>query len=109
MVGMARRSGAALAGFEKVCTALVSADVELLVEASDGVRIEKIRRLAVGVTILAPWTANQLGAPFGRDRVVHLAITSRRIAQSIKRDVGRRKGLLSEQTEDNVLLELQES
>ena len=111
MMGMARRSGAALAGFEKVCAALVSPDVALLVQASDsaGVGIEKIRRLAVGVTTLAPWTANQLGAPFGRDRVVHLVITSSRIAQSIIRDVRRRKRLLSEHTAANVLLELQES
>jgi ribosomal protein L7Ae-like RNA K-turn-binding protein len=36
LIGLARRSGAAVAGFEKVRAALAAGDVALLVAASDG-------------------------------------------------------------------------
>ena len=111
LIAMARRSGAAVAGFEWVRQAIASGNVALLIEATDGARDgrEKIGRLATGTKTLSHWTAEKLGGPFGRDRAVHVAITSRGLADRLDRDGRRLKGLQSDGANEGARLELQES
>ena len=111
LIALARRSGAAVAGFAKVCQALDAGDVAVLVEASDGAADgrEKIARKAVGIETLSHWTSDQLGGPFGRDRAVHAAILSKGLADRLVRDGRRLKGLRIEGADDGARLELQES
>jgi len=111
LIGLARRSGAAVAGFEKVRAALDAGDVALLIEASDGADDgrEKLARRAVGVETLSLWTADQLGAPFGRDRAVHAAIFAGGLADRLSREAQRCAGIQSEGADIGAHLELQES
>ena len=111
LIGLARRSGAAIAGFEKVRVALRSGDVALLITASDGADDgrEKLARRATGIETLSLWTASQLGAPFGRDRCVHAAILASGLAGRLSREARRCAGIQSEGTEIGAKLELQES
>ena len=111
IIGLARRSGAAVAGFEKVREALGSGNAALLIEATDGADDgrEKLARRASGVETLSQWTANELGAPFGRDRVVHAAILANGLADRLLREARRREGMQSEDAGAGVRLELQES
>ena len=111
LIALARRSGAAVAGFAKVCQALDAGDVAVLIEASDGAADgrEKIVRKAAEIETLSHWTSDQLGGPFGRDRAVHVAILSKGLADRLVRDGRRLRGLRSKGADDGARLELQES
>ncbi len=111
MIALARRSGSAVAGFEKVREALEMGDVSVLVEATDGAddSREKIGRKAAGLETLSLWTADQMGGPFGRDRVVHVAILSGGIAKRLIREGRRLESLLRERVSTGARMELQES
>ena len=111
LIGLARRSGVAVGGFEKVREALASGRAALLVEASDGAGDgrEKLGRIAAGTETVSLWTADQLGVPFGRHRVVHAAILASGLADRLRRDAKRRFGLEIEDAGNGVALELQES
>ena len=77
-VSMARKAGRAVCGLEKVKSALVSGEADVLLQASDG----SVR----GKTALRPpngeesWiqglSGGELGLAFGRDNVIHAAILS---------------------------------
>ena len=88
LIALARRSGAAVAGFAKVRQALDAGDVAVLIEASDGAADgrEKIVRKAAEIETLSHWTSDQLGGPFGRDQAVHVAILSKGLADRLVRD-----------------------
>ena len=111
LIGLARRSGVAVAGFEKVRAALESGDVALLIEASDGADDgrEKLARRAIGVETLSLWTADRLGVPFGRDRVVHATIFAGGLADRLSKEALRCAGIQSEGSDIGTQLELQES
>lgn len=110
-IGLARRSGQAVAGFEKVRAAVAGGTVALLLEASDGAADgrEKIARMAPESVTLSHWTAAQLGGPFGRDEVVHAAILAGGIADRLLRDARRLEGMRYDGAGTGVGLELQES
>ena len=111
LIGLARRSGAAVAGFEKVRAALDAGDAALLIEATDGADDgrEKLARRAAGIETLSMWTADQLGVPFGRDRVVHAAILANGLSDRLVREAKRCEGMQSEGAGFGAGLELQES
>ena len=111
LIGLARRSGAAVAGFEKVRAALDAGDATLLIEATDGADDgrEKLARRASGVKTLSMWTADQLGVPFGRDRVVHAALRANGLADRLVREAQRCEGIQIEGAGFGAGLELQES
>lgn len=75
-LGLARRAGCAVGGFEKVREALRAGNAALLVEASDAAEDgrRKICGLARGLPIAIVVTAAELGAAFGRDHLVHAAV-----------------------------------
>ena len=110
-IGLARRSGQAVAGFEKVRGALKDGNVAVLLEASDGAADgrEKLARLPFGGPTLSLWTAEALGAPFGRDRAVHAAVFAGGLAERLVRDAARLKAVRETRAEDGAQLVLQES
>jgi len=84
LLGLARKSGQLVAGFEKVEAALRSGKVRVLVAASDGAADGrgKLARLAgSGVEICAPLTAAELAQALGREHAVHAAIKAGGIAE----------------------------
>lgn len=84
LLGLARKSGQLVAGFEKVEAALRSGKVRVLVAASDGAADGrgKLARLAgSGVEICAPLTAAELAQALGREHAVHAAVKAGGIAE----------------------------
>ena len=111
LIALARRSGSAVTGFEKVMKALAVKNVAVLIEAIDGADDgrKKIARKAAGIDALSLWTAGQLGAPFRRDRAVHVAISSGGLAKRLIRDGRRLEGLRSKGVDADARVKLQES
>src|SRR5690348_15706739 len=77
-IGLARRSGLAVAGFEKVGEAVRAGRVGVVLAAMDGAEggRNKIRAIARGLSYAEVLTAAEMGRVFGRDHVVHVALGS---------------------------------
>lgn len=96
MIGLAKRAGAAVAGYDKVESMLRRGPVGVLVEASDGAADgrEKLRRLAPGAAVVSLFPATALAAAMGRDGiVVHIAIARGRLAERLIKASDRLAGL----------------
>jgi uncharacterized protein len=96
MIGLAKRAGAAVAGFDKVEAMLRKAPVGVLVEAIDGAADgrEKLRRLAPGAPVVSLFPAAMLAGAMGRDGiVVHVAIARGKLAQRLVAASDRLAGL----------------
>ena len=94
LIGIARRSGAAIAGFEKAREWLAADKAGLVVQAADGSAEERARfvgsRDVAQVTALS---AARLGKIFGRDRAVHVVVAPGRLAAMIGIEAGRLAGV----------------
>lgn len=75
-LGLARRAGLAVAGFEKVCETVRSGKAGLLLAALDGAETgrRKIRALGRDLPVAVVLTAAELARAFGRERAVHAAV-----------------------------------
>jgi predicted RNA-binding protein YlxR (DUF448 family)/ribosomal protein L30E len=99
LLGLARRAGAVVAGFEKVKAALRAGEVGLLVQASDAAddgrqKIQALARaLGPAVPLLQFCSAAELGAAVGREAAVHVAVAPGRFAEGLLREVRRLAGL----------------
>lgn len=93
LVGFARRSGQAVCGREAALDWLRTGKAGLLVEAADGSLPERARLVGGReVPMVAPLTAATLGAVFGRDHAVHVAIAPGRLADAIAAEAKRLAG-----------------
>ena len=82
LIGLARRAGLAVAGFEKVREAVRMGKAGLLflaLDAAEGGR-RRFRALGRGLPVAIVLTATEMGAIFGRDHVVNLAIGDGRLS-----------------------------
>ena len=96
LLGLARRSGSLVTGFEKVDVALRTGKAVLLIEAKDAGedgRAKLARHTLPGVEIWAPLTAEQLGRAIGRDYAVHVAVAPGGLANRLKAVLRRQQGL----------------
>jgi uncharacterized protein len=93
-IGLGRRAGIAVAGFEKVNKAVHAGKAALLLEASDGAERgrNKIRALGRGLPIVAVLTGAEMGAVFGRDHVVHVAMGQSRLSTRLMADAAKLAG-----------------
>jgi hypothetical protein len=84
-IGLGRRAGLAVAGFEKAREALRTGKATLLLLALDGTEggRRKIRALGRGLPAAIVLTAAEMGAIFGRDHVVNIAIGDRRLSDRL--------------------------
>ena len=101
-LGLSRRAGQAVAGYEKAREALRTGRYRLVLQASDGSPAERERflsgfgpdsKLGQGLTIIDPLPGDALGRVFGRDHVVHVAIAAGKLAESLVIEAGRLAGL----------------
>jgi hypothetical protein len=94
-LGLCRRAGQAVAGFAKAREWIEADKVGLVVEASDGSEDERRRLLsgARGVAIAWPLDAAGLGAVFGRDQAVHVAVARGRLADALMNEIERLGGV----------------
>src|SRR3954453_10764636 len=98
LIGLARRAGQAIAGFEKAREQLRSDRARLVLQAQDGSPAERARFLSgapASVRVFDPLTGAALGRVFGRDYVVHVAIAPGKLADSLAIEAGRLAGLRS--------------
>jgi predicted RNA-binding protein YlxR (DUF448 family) len=96
LVGLARRSGNAIAGFEKAREWLVSGKAGFVMQAADGSPDERARfvggrDIPVGVVL----NADELGRIFGREQAVHVAIARGGLATKMQNEVLRLAGVAS--------------
>jgi uncharacterized protein len=95
-LGLARRAGQAVAGYEKAREALRTGRYRLVLQASDGSEAERSRFLSgfgPELTIVDPLPGEALGRVFGRDYVVHVAVAPGKLAESLVVEAGRLAGL----------------
>ena len=95
LLGLTRRAGQAVCGFQKAREWLQAGRVGLVVQASDGSRDERARFLSgvKDVRVAVPLPALALGAVFGRDHVVHVAIAHGRLAEALSIETHRLSGI----------------
>ncbi len=94
LIGLARRAGQAVAGFVVAREWVSRGRAGLVIEASDGAEDGRRKLLAgASVPVVTPLTAQQLGAVFGRDHAVHVAVAAGRLADAIARDAARLAGV----------------
>jgi len=97
-IGLSRRAGDAVAGFDQVVEALKAGKVELLCEAADGAadgreRIERLaKRLAGRDLVIGCFDSGALGLAIGRAHVVHLAIRRGAAADRVAAEARRLAG-----------------
>ncbi|KPP86466.1 MAG: hypothetical protein HLUCCO07_06775 [Rhodobacteraceae bacterium HLUCCO07] len=94
LIAMARKSGAAVAGFEKVKDWLSKDVAEILLQASDGSGRGKSKlSTPMGGYFIGWLTTEELGRAFGRQTVVHAAIGAGGLAPRVVEEAARLKGL----------------
>jgi len=104
-LGLARRAGQAVAGFEKAREMVAAGRAGLVVQAADGSTSERARFLssvgggrAAKLAVIDPLPGADLGRVFGRDLAVHVAVAPGRLAESLVVDAGRLAGLTKRST-----------
>ncbi len=95
LLGLARRAGLAVMGFEKAKAALRSGRAALLLAASDGAADGrgKLRALAPDVPVYDLLDAAQIGGAFGRDHVVHAGVAAGALTERLRGELTRLAGL----------------
>ena len=96
LLGLARRAGQAMAGFEKAREWLKADRARLVLQASDGSTAERARFLSgvsSSIPILDPLPGAAMGRLFGRDFVVHVAIAPGKLGEALVTEAGRLAGL----------------
>jgi len=98
LVSLARKAGQATCGLEKTKALLVSEDAALLLQASDGsARGKSVLRPPEGKnTHIHCLSAQELGMAFGRETVIHAALTPGGIAKRVKSEAIRLAGFRSD-------------
>lgn len=104
LLGFARRSGQAIAGYEKVRAELQAGRVAVVIEAADAGAdgVSKVRALALGLAsggarrpeFVRCFDAARLGTVFGRDAVVHAVLAPGSLADGFVREAARLAGFV---------------
>jgi len=101
LLGLARRAGQAVAGFERAREHLRNSGARLVLQAKDGSAAERARFLSgapSGMKVFDPLAGQALGRVFGRDYVVHVAVAPGKLADGLAIEAGRLAGLRSRPT-----------
>ncbi len=99
LLGLARRAGQAVCGFQKAREILVAGRAGLVIEAQDGSPDEIARFLgghAAHIPVVQPLSGAELGSIFGRDHVVHVVVTKGQLAAKLTDEAARWAGLTTE-------------
>lgn len=94
LISLGRKSGEAVAGYEKVKDWLVKDYAEVLIQASDGSGRGKSKLSTPQEGSFIGWlTSDELGQAFGREVVIHVALAAGGLAPRVVEDAVRLKGL----------------
>jgi predicted RNA-binding protein YlxR (DUF448 family) len=93
-ISLARKSGAAVAGYEKVKDWLSKEEAEVLVQAVDGSGRGKSKLSTPHFGHYIGWlTADELGMAFGRQTVIHAALASGGLTKRVVEEAQRLRGV----------------
>jgi hypothetical protein len=92
LLGMSRRAGQAVSGWQAGREWLQAGRAGLLVQAVDGSPAERARFGGRDLPVVAPLTAAELGVVFGRDHAVHVVVAPGRLADAIRQEAERLAG-----------------
>lgn len=94
LIALSRKSGSAVAGFEKVKGWLADGRAKVLLQASDGSERGKGKLWTPeGGRFFGILTGSELGLAFGRESVIHGALTAGGLSRQIKAEGIRLKGV----------------
>ena len=94
LVSMARKSGQAVAGYEKVKDFLHREDAHVLLQANDGSQRGKSKLSTPHYGHYIGWlSADELGAAFGRQTVIHAALASGGLTKRVVEEANRLQGM----------------
>jgi predicted RNA-binding protein YlxR (DUF448 family) len=94
LISLARKSGAAVAGYEKVKAWLDREDAEVLIQAIDGSGRGKSKLSTPHFGKYIGWlTADELGMAFGRETVIHAALASGGLGNRVVEEAQRLRGM----------------
>lgn len=102
LISLARKTGDAVTGFEKVKDWLVKDYAEVLIQASDGSGRGKSKlRTPEGGSFIGWLTADELGQAFGRQTVIHVALGAGGLTHRVVEDAARLKGIRTRGGDDD--------
>ncbi|MDH3700562.1 MAG: RNA-binding protein [Alphaproteobacteria bacterium] len=86
LIGLSRRGGGAIAGYDKVRSFVMGGEAGLLLAAADGAKDgrEKIRWIGEGLPVVDTLDRFELGRAFGREQAVHAAMAAGRLAKKVQ-------------------------
>ena len=99
LISLARKAGAAVAGYEKVRDWLTKGQAVLLIQAADGSERGKAKLHPPqggpdgNATFIGCLTAAELGLAFGREHVIHCALAAGGLTQRVVEEAARLAGL----------------
>ena len=94
LISLARKSGSAVAGYERVKDWLLKEEAQVLIQASDGPGRGKSKLCTPHYGSYIGWlTADELGLAFGRQTVIHGALASGGLTKRVVEEAQRLKGL----------------
>ena len=94
LISLARKSGGAVAGYEKVKDWLGKEEADVLIQAEDGSARGKTKLSTPGWGSYIGWlTADELGLAFGREKVIHAALGAGGLTKRVVEEAQRLKGL----------------
>jgi uncharacterized protein len=99
LLGLARRAGQAVSGWQAGREWLQAGRAGLLVQAVDGSLAERARFGGRDLPVVASLTAAELGVVFGRDHAVHVVVAPGRLADAIRVEAERLMGFAPAATE----------
>jgi predicted RNA-binding protein YlxR (DUF448 family) len=97
-LGLARRAGDLILGFEKVRDTVLSGKAAWLIEASDGSAdgrrklLQAVHRAPIKPRLFGVFTSDEMGLALGGDNVIHLALLAGRGAMRWSADADRLAG-----------------
>jgi predicted RNA-binding protein YlxR (DUF448 family) len=99
LLGLARRGGGAISGFEKAKEWLAQGKAGLVVQAADGSFEERARFIGGrNIPVVTAFDAATLGKIFGREHTVHVVVTAGKLARMIEVDAARLAGVAGGET-----------
>lgn len=94
LLALARKSGDAVAGYEKVKDMLAKEEASTLIQASDGSERGKSKLSTPYRGNFIGWlTADELGLAFGRETVIHAALGTGGLSKRVVEEAARLRGL----------------
>ncbi len=94
LLSLARKSGDAVAGYEKVKDWLQKEDAQVLIQAVDGSGRGKSKLSTPHFGTYIGWlTADELGTAFGRQTVIHAALASGGLSKRVVEEAQRLQGV----------------